>query len=95
MQPPVLAYHLVDRRMDAGIAWISPPRFERQIAWLAENGYRSSTVSESLQPDNQAGGKAVVITFDDGYQSLLKYAFPILTRYGFRANVFVVAAYVG
>jgi peptidoglycan/xylan/chitin deacetylase (PgdA/CDA1 family) len=95
MQPPVLAYHLVDQRMDAGIAWISPRRFERQIAWLAENGYRSLTVSELLHRDNHAGAKQIVITFDDGYQSLLKYALPILSRYDFRATVFVVTAYVG
>jgi peptidoglycan/xylan/chitin deacetylase (PgdA/CDA1 family) len=95
MQPPVLAYHLVDRRMDAGIAWIPPARFERQIAWLAEAGYRSVSLSEYLHHDHHSGEKKIVITFDDGYRSLAQYALPILSRYRFAATVFVIAAYVG
>jgi peptidoglycan/xylan/chitin deacetylase (PgdA/CDA1 family) len=95
MPPPVLAYHLVDRRMDAGIAWIPPGRFERQIEWLAESGYRSLSISEYLRHDNRSGGKHVAITFDDGYKSLGKYALPVLSRCHFRATVFVIAAYVG
>ncbi len=95
MLPPVLAYHLVDRRMDAGIAWITPKRFEKQIAWLAESGYRSLSLSEFLQRDHAAAEKRVVITFDDGYRSLVQYALPILSRYHFHATVFVIAGYVG
>lgn len=95
MLPSVLAYHLVDRRMDAGIAWITPKRFERQITWLAESGYRSLSLSEYLQCDHSAPEKRVVITFDDGYRSLVQYALPILSRYHFHATVFVIAGYVG
>jgi peptidoglycan/xylan/chitin deacetylase (PgdA/CDA1 family) len=95
MLPPVLAYHLVDRRMDAGIAWITPGRFEKQIAWLAESGYRSLSLSEYLQRDHAAAEKRVVITFDDGYRSLVQYALPILSCYHFRATVFAIAGYVG
>ncbi len=95
MLPPVLAYHLVDRRLDAGIAWTTPRRFERQIAWLAEAGYRSLSLSAHLQRDHTAAEKRVVITFDDGYRSLLQYALPILSRYHFHATVFAIAAYVG
>jgi peptidoglycan/xylan/chitin deacetylase (PgdA/CDA1 family) len=95
MLPPVLAYHLVDRRLDAGIAWITPKRFEKQIAWLAESGYRPLSLSEYLQRDHAAAEKRVVITFDDGYRSLVQYALPILSRYRFRATVFAIAGYVG
>jgi peptidoglycan/xylan/chitin deacetylase (PgdA/CDA1 family) len=95
MSPPVLAYHLVDRRMDAGIAWIPPQRFERQMAWLADAGYQTISISEYLQHDSSTTEKKVVITFDDGYRSLVQYALPILARHGFRATVFVIAGYVG
>lgn len=93
--PPVLAYHLVDRRPDAGIAWTTPKQFERQIAWLAEAGYRALSLSEYLQDRLATNAKGIVITFDDGYRSLLQYALPILTRYHFRATVFAIAGYVG
>jgi len=95
MQPPVLAYHLVDRRLDAGIAWTTPARFEKQIAWLADAGYRSLSLPDYLQHPPAANEKRVVITFDDGYRSLLQYALPILTQYHFSATVFVIAGYVG
>jgi peptidoglycan/xylan/chitin deacetylase (PgdA/CDA1 family) len=91
----VLAYHLVDRRIDAGIAWITPKRFEKQIAWLAEAGYKSITLSEWLQYSPTDNGKSIVITFDDGYHSLVQYALPILSRYHFCATVFAIAGYVG
>ena len=34
--------------------------------------------------------KAVVITFDDGYRSLMDYARPAMTPYGFTGTVFVI-----
>jgi len=93
--PPVLAYHLIDQRFDAGIAWTTPRRFEKQIAWLAAAGYRSLSLSEYLQHDPANNEKAVVITFDDGYRSLHQYALPILARYHFKATAFVISGYVG
>jgi peptidoglycan/xylan/chitin deacetylase (PgdA/CDA1 family) len=92
---PVLAYHLVDRRPDAGIAWTTPARFEKQVAWLADAGYRSLSLSDYLQDSFAAKEKRVVITFDDGYRPLMQYALPILSRYHFHATVFVIAGYVG
>lgn len=92
---PVLAYHLVDRHLDAGIAWTTPVRFEKQIAWLAAAGYHSLSLSDYLQHRPAADDKRVVITFDDGYRSLLTYALPILARHHFHATVFAIAGYVG
>jgi len=36
-----------------------------------------------------------MINFDDGYTSQLKYAKPILDKYGFKASFFVVCGNVG
>jgi len=41
------------------------------------------------------GNKVVMINFDDGYTSQLKYAKPILDKYGFKASFFVVCGNVG
>ena len=38
--------------------------------------------------------RSVVITFDDGYQSVYRYAYPILKKYGFTASMFVVTSTV-
>ena len=40
-------------------------------------------------------GRAVLITFDDGYLDFLTYAWPLLKSYGFSATVFLVTDEVG
>lgn len=93
--PIILSYHLVDRRFDFGITWVTPRQFERQMAWLAEAGYSTLSLSSCLQSEIQLSRKAVVITFDDGYRALMKHVLPVLRRFGFVATVFPVAGYVG
>lgn len=39
--------------------------------------------------------KPVVITFDDGYESVYKHAYPILKQVGYKAVIFPVTGYIG
>ncbi len=95
IHPVVLSYHLVDRRFDFGLTWVTPRQFERQMAWLAEAGYRTFSLTACLQPEIQLPPKAVVITFDDGYRALMEHVLPVSQRFGFVATVFPVAEFVG
>jgi peptidoglycan/xylan/chitin deacetylase (PgdA/CDA1 family) len=72
--------------------------FERQIRFLSENGYRSISLAEVLQRQSTNAddtAKHVAITFDDGYENFYTNAFPILSRYGFTATVFLPTAFIG
>ncbi len=72
--------------------------FEKQLAYLAENGYESVGLDKLIAWQRGYGGlppKPVVITFDDGDRSALEFARPILERYGFKATLFVVTSKVG
>ena len=94
--PIVLAYHSVHptRR---GPLTVHPSDFERQIEWLVRCGLSSTTLDTKLQALHHSQppvGKQVVITFDDGYEDNLRFAQPILQRYGFTGTVFVVASLV-
>jgi peptidoglycan/xylan/chitin deacetylase (PgdA/CDA1 family) len=40
-------------------------------------------------------GKAVVITFDDGYASYMDYAFPLFREYGFHSTINVIGSLAG
>jgi O-antigen biosynthesis protein len=96
---PVLMYHGVSptasRRFREFV--VAPPRFEEQMAYLAESGFRGCTVSELLELRRlgEPTGDAVALTFDDAFQELLPYAIPVLQRFGFRATVYVPTAYIG
>jgi peptidoglycan/xylan/chitin deacetylase (PgdA/CDA1 family) len=39
--------------------------------------------------------KHVMITFDDGYEDIYNYAYPILGKYSYNATVFLTAGYIG
>ena len=87
----VLMYHSVEEHKgDKFDKWrLRPADFERQIAWLAKNGFKSFKFGELIALD-QLPKKAVCITFDDGYRDNLTGALPILQKYGFKATIFIV-----
>ncbi|TDB97489.1 polysaccharide deacetylase family protein [Actinomadura sp. 7K534] len=90
-------YHSVDHfREDPHLVTVSPPRFERQMAWLRARGLRGVGVAELL--DARAAGRErglVGLTFDDGYADFATRALPVLVRYGFGATAFIVSGRTG
>ena len=66
------------------------------MQWLARLGYTGLAMSE-LMPylRGEKSGKVVGITLDDGYQSNLLHALPILKNMGFSATCYVVSGKLG
>jgi len=91
---PVLAYHKVDPRKELGITSISPKRFKKQVSLLRQFGY-TSVLPQSLFEQTGTITKPILITFDDGYEGVYEYAYPILKECGFTATVFITTGYVG
>jgi peptidoglycan/xylan/chitin deacetylase (PgdA/CDA1 family) len=97
---PVLMYHRVAAEgAPAMRRWRTmPAEFEEQLSYLSSAGYRSATLEEwrdARQTNRALPGRAVVLTFDDGYADFETAALPLLKRYGFAATVFVVTGGVG
>lgn len=95
----ILAYHKVDTRGEFGITNISPKAFEKQVKYLQNQGYIS--ISPDLLINYLFGSgqsplppKAIFITFDDGYESIYQYAYPILVEHGFVATIFLLSGYI-
>ena len=63
-----------------------------QIDWLRKNGWRGLNVSEALRSTAE---KSVAITFDDGCETDLLAAAPILREAGFHATFYVTAGFLG
>lgn len=71
---------------------ISLERFEEQLAWLRENDFQVIPLAElvdALKRNKPLPDKGVVITIDDGYQSVYHGAWPILKQYGYPFTVFI------
>ncbi|MBY9080894.1 polysaccharide deacetylase family protein [Paenibacillus sp. HN-1] len=74
---------------------LSVNRFAEQMELLKQEGYHVITMEQYRKfmldgekvPDN-----AVLLTFDDGYESFYKLAYPILRQYGYTAVNFVIVS---
>ena len=96
--PPILCYHKVDTRFELGFTQLEPRVFRRQMETLARLGYRALGAADlpaALRAAPDEARRTVVITFDDGYSSLARHAFPVLADLGLKALVFVITDFVG
>jgi peptidoglycan/xylan/chitin deacetylase (PgdA/CDA1 family) len=100
---PILMYHGISDAGEPGISSYyktntSPARFEQQMRWLTEAGFRSIDLEESLRlaPRGfEKQEKFVVITFDDGFRDFYDSAFPVLKKCGHTATMFLPTAFFG
>lgn len=93
---PVVMYHHVSQN---AARWndyvISPEELESDMKYLKENGWQSISMKNLL--DWHEGKfvmpeKPFMITFDDGFESTVAYAEPILEKYGFCGMVAVIGS---
>lgn len=78
--------------------YVDHRRFARQMAWLALAGYHVLRMDEALaclRGERPVPPRAVVLTFDDGYENFYEYAWPVLQRHGFPALVYLIAGKLG
>lgn len=92
---PVLMYHSVSN-IPNNAAVISPVNFEKQMQFLAQNGYHTLTLDElySYLSNNtyKLPSKPIVITFDDGYRDTFTTVLPILKKNDFKAALFLITS---
>lgn len=91
----ILTYHSVDE--SGSVLSTAPGLFAEQMRALHESGVPVLPLAEAIRQWRRRSlpGRAVVITFDDGFRSVLEKGLPVLLRYGFTATVFVVSDYCG
>ena len=89
----VLVFHKITSRPEVGISWHLPQQFETVVRRLQELGFTNGRLDELEDLPNRQ--KKILITFDDGYDGIYRYALPILRRYGFTALVFLISGFLG
>lgn len=96
---PILMYHeiagLADT--DSGLA-VPPGNFARQLGYLHDAGFQTVTAGTLAEVMNggadQLPERAVVLTFDDGFEDFYRQALPLLDRYGFTATLYVTTGWL-
>ena len=66
--------------------------FRRQMAWLKDSRWQGLNVTEALHYPDEPG---VCITFDDGSETDLIAAAPLLREFGFHATFYVTSGRLG
>ncbi|MFG3260115.1 polysaccharide deacetylase family protein [Streptomyces sp. NPDC048172] len=71
---------------------VSPGAFAEQMEFLEDGGFTPLTTAELgalWRAGKAAPERAVLITFDDGYEGVHRHALPLLTKHSFPASLFV------
>lgn len=93
---PILCYHRFGA--GGGKMTVSEASFAQQLDWLAKNGYRVIRLAQLvgfLEGREALPRRSVVITIDDGYESVHRVALPLLRRHRFPATLFVYTDFIG
>jgi peptidoglycan/xylan/chitin deacetylase (PgdA/CDA1 family) len=89
---PVLVYHNFNPKIP-GTMSITPDKFETQLKWLKENGYTviplKNLVHYLLGNNITLPAKPVVITADDGWESVYTYMAPLVRKYQIPVTLFI------
>jgi len=88
----VLCYHAVSENWTADLS-VTPRRLEEQLGLLVERGYQGATFMQAVTAP--PAKRTVAVTFDDAFLSVFDLAFPILSRLGLPATLFVPTRKVG
>jgi peptidoglycan/xylan/chitin deacetylase (PgdA/CDA1 family) len=92
----IITYHHFSEKCTNALC-MPVEEFARQMAMLAEEGYRTVSMKEVLKFVNYQEPlprKTVAITIDDGYRSVYELAYPILKRYNFKATLFIYTDFI-
>jgi hypothetical protein len=97
----ILCYHGLARSGSEALlfrpkVYIAAEIFAERMAWLQRNQFNVLSLDEALQrlAADTLPPRAVVITFDEGFENFESLAAPILASHGFPATVYVTTYYV-
>jgi peptidoglycan/xylan/chitin deacetylase (PgdA/CDA1 family) len=89
---PILCYHNFNP-VKPGSMNLTPERLEAQLKWIKDNGYTVIPLKEAvdyLQGRRESiPAKSVVITADDGWQSVYTYMYPLIKKYNVPVTLFI------
>jgi peptidoglycan/xylan/chitin deacetylase (PgdA/CDA1 family) len=103
LRVPILVYHSVmphhpGQTAEQRVLSVDDSVFVTQMRYLVDGGYHVvsfAALVDALEGRDSLPSRAVVITFDDGWENQYRHAFPILRRFGLTAAFFVFTTPIG
>lgn len=93
---PVIMYHqLTNSAANTGPYVLTAQQFEADMRYIKSRGYTSVTTGQLIDYANHRGSlpqKPILITFDDGYESFIPYAQPVLKELDMYAVVSIIGS---
>lgn len=95
---PILYYHFIkaptpNTRIKG--LFTNTNHFKWQIERLIKNGFVFITFEDIAKKRYNVNNRNLILTFDDGCESLYLNAFPILKQYGIKAVIYIVTESIG
>jgi len=91
---PILTYHKISCDKEIGLTTISPNKFKSQLEIIINQQYHFTSFKK-LNSSEYRSIKPIIITFDDGYESIHRHAFPVMQKLNLTGVIFIVADYIG
>ncbi|RGR58489.1 polysaccharide deacetylase family protein [Dorea formicigenerans] len=89
----VIYYHeVVEKGQGYSYQKIEKDKFEAQMRYLYEQGYKSILFSDL---DKALPEKSIIVSFDDGFRTVYEKAAPIMKKYGIHGNIYLPTKYIG
>src|ERR1051325_7420785 len=96
---PILLYHHIGFSLqNDSTYYVSPDTFDKQMNLLYQWGYKTISVellAKAITQGAELPPKPVLLTFDDGSETVYNTALPLMQRYGFTGTSFIVYNYIG
>lgn len=90
---PILAFHNCSPGLINGFNNYSPNRFENLLNIIKENGFEFVGLNDYIDAGRK--NNEVVLTFDDGYETFIKFVFPIIKKMEIAATIFIPTDFIG
>lgn len=102
VEVPILMYHHVSDTHPLNLLdWsltVTPAHFSQQLDYLKAHDYHTITFNQlfdALYYNGPLPQHPIILTFDDGYDDVYHFAFPILQAHGFSGTFYIITGVVG
>ena len=89
----LMYHHVVEDGQPVNSATVTESRLEEDFSWLSANGY-NIILPRDLLSGKPLPQNTVIISFDDGYTSNYEIAYPLLKKYGLKAEINVITSLI-